>query len=335
MPEDPDRNQVRDSPEQGTGKKKEDEGEAGKLGLVFALIYGTGLATANVFLAQYGIRDFSILKPKAIFTGAIVLSTIALISSGPMNLISRYIDRHGRGKLSNKNTFVAVALRLLLPFVVLLAFTIAAVLKTEGLIVDRRNFDIIVGGIKQALLYTVGLYLTSCATAIFSIQSIRKFRNIQRATSFSRMANQLSTVSLSLTGAMISLSLYISLFTVNLYESIPPTIGGPGLESVQLQVRKESLSDIQKLGIEFSAENDLLTKPLTVIYESDDQIYVFVPLLKLSPKSPPDSSVLIPSGKIARLPAVEISVLSRVIRLDKKLLSASILSGTDSRRDLR
>lgn len=80
---------------------------------------------------------------------------------------------------------------------------------------------------------------------------------------------------------MISLSLYISLFTVNLYESILPAIGGPGLESVQLQVRKESLSDIQKLGIEFP-EYDLLTQPLTVIYESEDQIYVFVPLLKLS-----------------------------------------------------
>lgn len=157
MPEDSDLHQVTDSPEQNTGEKKEAESEAGKLGLVFGLIYGTGLATANVFLAQYGTRDFSLLKPKAIFTGAIVLGTIALISAGPMNLISRYIDHPEIRKRWNKHNLGAVALRLLLPFVVLLAFTIASVLQTEGIIVNRRNFDKIVDGIRQGLLYTVGL----------------------------------------------------------------------------------------------------------------------------------------------------------------------------------
>jgi hypothetical protein len=77
--------------ERNTVKKREAEGEAGAFGLIFAVVYGTGLCTSNVFLTQYGIRDFSLVKPKAFFVGAIVLGTIALISSGPMALIARYM----------------------------------------------------------------------------------------------------------------------------------------------------------------------------------------------------------------------------------------------------
>ena len=56
-----------------------------------ALVYGTGLAMNNVFLDRVGIHDFSLIKPKAIFTGAIVLGSIALISAGPLFVIARHV----------------------------------------------------------------------------------------------------------------------------------------------------------------------------------------------------------------------------------------------------
>ena len=76
------------------GKKEEnEEEESGPLALWIALVYGTGLAINNVFLSQFGIYDFSLVKPKALFSGAVVLGSIALISAGPLFVIARFIDQ--------------------------------------------------------------------------------------------------------------------------------------------------------------------------------------------------------------------------------------------------
>lgn len=101
---------------------------------------------------------------------------------------------------------------------------------------------------------------------------------------------------------------------------------------MQLEVHKELVGELQKLGIEFSTEDELLTQPLTVIYESDDAIYVFVPLIESGPQLPPADSALPPFGQVANSRSIEITVSSRVIRLDKKTLSASIVSGINNTR---
>ena len=310
-------------PNKRFGQKKETEGEAGALGLIVALVYGTGLATTNIFLAQsYGIRDFSLLKPRAVFAGAIVLGTIALIPSGPIDLISRYVDCPGLGKLRNKRTRGAFALRLLLPLALLFATTMACIVKSEALVEDGWHFKNIAEGLRDASSYSIGLYLTGYATAIFSIQSLRKFRNIRQATSFSGIASRLSKISLYLAGAIISLSLYISLFTASLFESIPAAIGGPSSDTVELQVRKESVGDIKKLGVEFCPDNELLTKPLPLVYESEDQIYVAV--FQSSSNGPPNQALTtIVPGQV-----VTIKRTSRVLRLDKRLVTASFVSSS-------
>ena len=130
--------------------------------------------------------------------------------------------------------------------------------------------------IARVTIASFGLFSSGCATAIFAIQSIRKIRNIERATSFSGIADRLAKVSLFLAGVLISLDLYINVFTGSLYEVIPSAIGGPGLGTMQFEIRKESIDEIQKLEIHFSAQNSSLSEPLKVIYESDDVIYVLV-----------------------------------------------------------
>jgi len=49
------------------------------VGYVFGICYVIGLLVVNLYLQQFGISDFSVLRPKAVFTGAWVLFLIALL----------------------------------------------------------------------------------------------------------------------------------------------------------------------------------------------------------------------------------------------------------------
>jgi hypothetical protein len=305
-------------------EKQESEGsEAGPLALLIALVYGTGLATTNVFISQFGIQDFALLKPKALFTGAIVLGTIALISSGPSTVISRYID-HGSGikpRLRGNDWAIGLALPLLLVSVLvgLSEFRVAGL---PGIGWNSETLE----WFWKVLRFSVGLYLSASVASIFCIQGVRKYRNLQIARSFAGIAQRLSNVSLYAAGAIISISIYVNLFCAILFESVPSELGGPSDEKVQLQVRKEAVDDLKSVGIQFSEENQLLTTPLPVLYESENDIFVLVSPI---PTSPPQGPIALTPGQPLQ---ITVSIHNRVVRIDRKISEISIVSQLDQRQ---
>ena len=105
--------------------------------------------------------------------------------------------------------------------------------------------------LRVALEQTAGLFLAGCLVATFAIQSIRKFRQIEGVRSFAGIANRFAILSVYLAVALVSLEAYMKLFANSLYDEIPSALGGPGLEWVQLEIKKDQVPDVENIGIQF------------------------------------------------------------------------------------
>jgi hypothetical protein len=114
------------------------------------------------------------------------------------------------------------------------------------------------------------------ATYALAVQSIRSFKTAKVVNSFPGIASRLAKLTFLLAGALIALSCYISVFAETLYPVVPHAIGGGSPEVVSFIVQNDSVADLKRLGIAFIDDKTPLTKPLMVVYESDDFIGVVV-----------------------------------------------------------
>lgn len=269
-------------------KQEKEEEAVGSAAIVVAIIYGIGLVMNNTFLSKYGISDFAILKPKALFTGAIVVGSLAVISASPLFVISRYIDQRASGKISlphilwdkqstadSKATYGSLGLylilmaRLIAPFIVLVFLNYIFVFRaTEISLIPLHST------LPRLLGPVVLLYLSSCLVSILAIQGFRKVRDLKKARSFAGIARRFSAVSMLLTFAVVGLGLYLAALNSTFYPLIPSLIGGPGLGRIQFEVSKDAIEELEALDVKFSPKHPNLTLPIQVIYESDDAIYV-------------------------------------------------------------
>lgn len=314
------------SSEHERGKKEKREEESGPLALWIALVYGTGLAMNNMFLSQFGINDFSLVKPKAVFSGAIVLGSIALISAGPLFVIARHIDRNPmrqhffrnlrklrawlpayRGETVGPRTYASAIARLVLPFVFLIVVQLLDIERME--IHNGSHLKLIPTYLHPAFVWqTLEMYITSCCVATFSIQCVRRFRKMKGVVSFAGIANRFAILFLYLTATLLSLGAYMILFDDTFYPSIPSIFGGPSFQFAQFEMSKDAVEHLQNLGIQFSQTHPTLTEDLEIVHESDDATYVF-------------------SNKLPPTPADALNpiYLEHVVKLDKKIILGSSL----------
>ena len=306
-------------------KPKPEESEVGSLGLALAIVYAIGLTTTNLFLGAFGFTDLSLLKPKAIFTGAVVLGSLVLLASGPIYFSGVVLDGPKRRKkfgeegydkaydLGLRWTRLRLGLMILLPmiFLTLLCWKAANMdySSPEALLSEWR----VKQPIFQSLMLAIGLYGSSILACALAIHSIRAYRIIVPAKSFPGIAvRKLGKLTLYLAGMLLGLSFYMYLFASNLYMAIPPSLGGGAPERMEFIVQDGSMPILRSLGIEMDEEATagLTTKQLNVLYESES--YVGVLLRKTQHTYLPDQSEILTYSLVA-------------VRIDKALLKGVVI----------
>ena len=65
---------------------------------ITGVCYALGLLTTNLYLTRFGLTDFSVLRPKSVFTGAWVLAVL-LIGSSPV-----FVAQHKSRNKSHENS---------------------------------------------------------------------------------------------------------------------------------------------------------------------------------------------------------------------------------------
>ncbi len=279
----------------------EAEEEAGTIGLALAFVYGTGLATNNLFLANYGLSDFSLLKPKAIFTGAVVLGSMVVICAGPMHFVSRYLDSRDPAwpqEYGSQTKPLAILLKLILPFAAVMALFLAVAFAPGSVTgqPSERSDHWLLFTVFKAFLF----FVSACTAAVCFIQALIAFRHLKSSGNFQGLASRLARTSLFFTGSLVSLAIYISLFVGNFYTALPGSVGGPGLEPVQFEVTQSDTEEWKQLGLQFE-DNSRITQPVRVLLETEDTAVILF--------SQPNFGDFLPT----------------VLRIDRKMLEHSII----------
>jgi hypothetical protein len=309
-----------------------EEAQAGPLGLFLLATYFVGIATTNVFLSSVGLTDFSLIRPRAIFTGALVVGSLALVAGGPTQVLGALFDqKHPVAKPFSTRFLAKSAAMLVLPALaaVLLCWW-GRISGTENQPLAQYAQSVTVDDPRErlagALAAGAQLYLASVLTSAFAIECLRSFRSVRGATSFPGIASRLSRLIVYLAGTVIGLAWYIHLFGTGAFATIPQAIGGGEPERKQLIVSGQSHDDLKALGVEFTQDgNGSLSRPLYVFYESDDFIAFVLPRTEVSLSSLACSSkVALPAGiQISGSSSVKVGASSWVeyatfVRIDRK-----------------
>ncbi len=218
------------------------------------------------------MTDYSLVKPKAIFTGAIVLGSLALIASGPIHFLAMTRERKPtKPKPTRARLYITAAVEIVVPLclVILLSWLVEAkTVNTASGLLDRLApwFASEKASTSHRVLprlnLGIQLYLTSFATLGLAIWGIRIYREAKVVTSFSGMAIRLVKLTLTVAGALLAVGWYIHLFCSSFYAAIPQTMGGGAPEEAQLVIQADSVEDLKNLGLTFEDDSHSLTEPI-------------------------------------------------------------------------
>ncbi len=249
--------------------------------------YATGMLTINVYLHQLGITDFSLAKPKLVLTGLVVLLTFLLLALFP-NFVARRI--WSRGALGGQPLPPSAGMMsvLLLPLFGLIAASAFLCFKNPpGLgeisvwkiweLINTRHQTILISSL-TALLVAAEIYFPICLAAIAAWTTARLFdrAKLETAASHSQMIPDHIYFPIALALTVISVILYIYIFSLTLYPAISPAFGGgkPYLE--RFVVADGTRCQWQQLGVPFTDEFSNATAPLPVLHESDTLVAVWL-----------------------------------------------------------
>jgi hypothetical protein len=227
--------------------------------------YAFGLISTNLYLAKFGITDFSVLRPKCIVTGGWVLSVI-LISSAPF-LITLYRQPPSLTKPNYQRVFIHIGRYLvasIIPWIVLVSFVYWT---SQPFDLDRdylstaSRHDWSQASVISFLFMIFGLILGGSAkSTVYAIRS--KFIGpllIVRAAAL-----------------LISMLAIVSLFVYVIFPGLPSSLAGGEIEKVTLLTNEAHLSALQELGIMFNSSKKCphLSDVVGLVYETDHNILI-------------------------------------------------------------
>jgi hypothetical protein len=290
-------------------KKPVGEAEAISLGFVLAVVYGAGLVTSNLFLSKWGLSDISLIKPKAIFTGAIVLGSLATLAAGPIYVTALLLDwKKTKNTKSLPRFYVESLAAILCPLILTVAF--GWLIQDIDSPSDFRHFGLPPGTWLQlgaSVKFGLGLYISSVVACAMTVRSARTLRSVLASNSFAGIAKRLARLSIDLSCALAGLILYMNLFATKVYPLIPQGLGGGRPERLQFVVQASEKQDLMNLGIQFMGKDQSITTPLWVLYETDDFFGVVADHIDITSNS---------GGSYKEV----------AINLDKKLVKGSFVS---------
>lgn len=226
-----------------------------------AFCYLIGLLTVNDYLYGLGISDFSSLKPRLIYTGALVLFSI--ISSLTFSIIVLMEKFNYKLESFKDIKFDRINLRFFGQILVssIVGSLISAVVYLaifgflylfepfeESFISIIFNHVIVVWFLSFIMCIYLGIIL-------FSNASVRN--------------NQVRFSILLFLGFffIIGFSYYLTAFGYHVYPLIPEQFGGGKPKEVELFLKQEAIKDMKEMGIETQASAD--TQKITILFEGD------------------------------------------------------------------
>jgi hypothetical protein len=192
--------------------------------LSIACAYAVGILTTNIYLFGIGVSDFSLFKPKAIFTGAIVLGTLALIAFAPMQVIGALVDKEkpafkGLAKPMRNRKLYVFAVKLLAPLLltVVACATIPHVKIQDKLILSEKLFifkftqhttgrNVEASSPLVALSYGLQLYIAALFCGALGIEAIRRFIRAKVKNSFPGMSEAWPKFVMLAAGSLLSIA---------------------------------------------------------------------------------------------------------------------------------
>jgi len=253
--------------EEGKAKQEVSEsngGGASKAIVVFlGLCYAVGLLTFNLFLHSHGITDFTLVRPRAILTGAIVIGSLSLIAFGPITGIAKIAEAPSR-KL---HRVFGLITKLVLPLLALvpLCWRIEHHNVYSWEAIDRLRPE-------RVLFAAAQFYLASCASAVLAVQVVRIYPFVVGHGTFVRMANAWGKLIIYSTALVVAVAWYINTFAGFVYMDIPRQFGGGEPDNLRFEIRQEFVPDVKAIGVPFVPSTNI-TFPLTVIHETDDSFF--------------------------------------------------------------
>lgn len=231
-----------------------------------ALAYGIGILTTNAFLHAHGITDFSLLKPKAIFTGAIVIGSLGLIGYFPMRLLGGNRDEHP--KRYRILTEMFGPLFVLIPICWFLSLPEYVEKADPSPFGSPTQFIVV-------LTAAVGLYGGALITAGFASQVTKYYSAIAKKKEFAGFDRDWVKFILLASAQLCGLALYISSFANTIYINVPQQFGVRMPERFYFAAKPTGVTALMQVGVKF-VPNTNITESMFVIYETTDSFSVLV-----------------------------------------------------------
>jgi hypothetical protein len=244
------------------------------------------------------VSDFSVLRPKSIYTGALVVICLILAYSVPTLAVStsRRLDRMlraiatevqrltgtkrtrslARSILSHTLSYSSV---LIVPMLLFLLFRMGASLESQSRL---ALIAIGVSAVGLAAGFVIRFAWSKVNEAISSAKSIRtslegdEFASIPifgtlRSMYSYRTIYGYSVATLALI-VLYVLALYMALFMIFAYPRIPSQFGGGRPEEVQLIIEGDKTASIKQLGIPIPV-GSTITEPVQLLYQGSE-VYI-------------------------------------------------------------
>jgi hypothetical protein len=227
--------------------------------------YAFGLISTNLYLAQFGITDFSVLRPKCIVTGSWVLSVI-LISSAPF-MITWYKKPPSLTKRPYQRVFIYIGRYLvasIIPWIILVSFVYWTsqpfdAYRDHVWTPSRHDWS---QALFNSLIFMIfGLILGgSGKSTVYAIRS--------------KFIGPLLIVRAAL--LLISTLSIVGWFDVVIFPGVSVAFAGGQIEKVMLLTNEAHRSALEELGIPFNSSKKCphLTEVVGLVYETDHNILI-------------------------------------------------------------
>jgi hypothetical protein len=243
-----------------------------------ALFYALGVVVENLYLWQFGSADFTLLRPRAAFTGLLVALPTVVSLWVPLFLFERPKDVQPGGRwfvqiyrrFNQAGDWFGVVVLQLAPLI----YYWAAVLLIPGRTVPRTPeswvFDIFLPGL---FLWFTGLVASLLGFFVLLAATGNEERMLDELGQVNRdrTPRTIRNTASLLFGLLLMGAAHLVLFVAWVYPSVPRQIGGARPQDVQLVVSGDDFGALSSLGVPWvsgvaaSGSSSRLTEKLLLI----------------------------------------------------------------------
>lgn len=248
--------------------------------VVLASLFALGLLVTNVYLLQFGLSEFSLLRARFVLTG--LLASFPTIANVSCLAFAYILTREIGWKFEDKSARVvrAASFATMLTIGVVLPIVILGVLFRRAHFTDSQVMDAL-------LIWAIGFLPILPFLVIVVDRMIELFRRndadwfriedqpVERPTSSQRQLPRMFTIPLVVIGLLLLGYIYVDLFVRYIYPNVPEQFGGGMPYEVQLLFRADSVDAVEKMHISM-VPGSTLSEPLTMLWHGDTGLLVRV-----------------------------------------------------------